>query len=160
MTLKKAHGPKSKSKLPQITLLQNSLRRVMRCTSPCTRPRGAPGTLWWSPQAVMTQRSTRTVTTLGTGWMPPSTSVQYTLSVIGLTSGEFICSVNGWLQLPCIFCVSTSDVVIAYNLLISLTEEIHVFVFIIQFVLHVYKENIFFLNFQHSSCECPERNLV
>lgn len=30
-----------------------------------------------------------------------------------------------------------SDVVIAYNLLISLTEEIHVFVFIIQFVLHV-----------------------
>lgn len=83
------------------TLLQNSLRRVMRCTSPCTRPRGVPGTLWWSPQAVMTQKSTRTVTTLGTGWTPPSTSVQYTLSVIGLTSGEFICSVSGWLQLPC-----------------------------------------------------------
>lgn len=162
MTLNKAHEPKCKSKLPQITVLQNSLRRVMRCTSPCTRPRGAPGTLWWSPQAVMTQRSTRTVTTLGTGWMPPSTSVQYTLSVIGLTSGEFICSVNGWLQLPCrkdmyLLYKYYSDV-IAYNLLISPTEEIHVFVFIIQFVLHVCKD--IFFNFQHSSCECPERNLV
>lgn len=67
---------------------------------------------------------------------------------------------NCLVERTCICCVSTSDVVIAYNLLISLTEEIHVFVFIIQFVLHVYKENIFFLNFQHSSCECPERNLV
>lgn len=53
---------------------------------------------------------------------------------------------NCLVERTCICCVpvSTSDVVIAYNLLISLTEEIHVFVFIIQFVLHVYKENIFF----------------
>lgn len=54
---------------------------------------------------------------------------------------------NCLVERTCICCVSTSDVVIAYNLLISLTEEIHVFVFIIQFVLHVYKENIFFLIF-------------